>query len=111
MICAPGSGSKSKLPNAVRRTDARVKSVANAGRSRNSVSPLWSSPVMMLKGAPDEAMINGKKPTPQRVSNDPVSVKRCRTSNDVLPNSSLRSYEFAGNVPGPSVSPLALPNV
>ena len=76
MICAPGSGDKSKFPNAVRFTDALVKSVANAGRSTNSESALLSKPVMILKGAPDEAMMSGKKPIPQRVSIEPVSVNR-----------------------------------
>src|SRR5207244_12859528 len=89
-ICAPGSGDKSKFPNAVRFTDALVKSVANAGRSANSESALLSNPVMILKCAPDEAIMRGKKPIHQRVSIEPVSVNRCRTSRVDRPNSFRR---------------------
>src|SRR6266576_6641273 len=108
MISAPGSGNTSKFPYGVRRTDVLVKSVASAGRSRNSESLFVSSPVVMLKGAPDCAMINGKIPIPHFDSNDPVKVNRCRTSNDDRPNSLARLYEFDGNDPAPSVSPSAL---
>jgi two-component system, OmpR family, sensor histidine kinase CpxA len=38
MIVAPGRATRSKLPNCVCLTDARVRSVANAGRSRNNES-------------------------------------------------------------------------
>src|SRR5215471_13429490 len=111
MISAPGSGNTSKLPYGVRRTEVRVKSVASAGRYRNKESAFVSKPVVMLKGAPDCAMISGKNPIPHFDSNEPVRVNRCRTSNDDRPNSFCRSYEFDGNDPAPSVSPSALPNV
>src|SRR5580765_7010803 len=101
MISAPGNGSRSKFPYAVLRTDVRVKSVANAGRSKNKESAFVSRPVVMLKGAPDWAMIKGKKPIPPFASNEPVKVNRWRTSKDDRPNSFCRLYEFDGNDPAP----------
>src|ERR1700720_2041370 len=111
MICAPGSGARSKLPKGVCLTDGLLRSVANAGRSVKRESALLSKPLMILNGASVEAISSGKKLIPQRVSTEPVKVNRCRTSSDERPYSVLRLYESEGKVPAPSVSPLALPNV
>src|SRR5690349_17356349 len=57
----PGKGLASNAPKGVKTTLRRVRSVANAGRSRKSVSPLLSTPVVMLKGSPDRHRTRGVK--------------------------------------------------
>ena len=50
MTFCPGAGVGSSAPNGVITTPGSSRSVANAGRSVNSVSPFVSTPVVMLKG-------------------------------------------------------------
>src|SRR5437016_4320630 len=59
IIVCPASGSRSKAPRRVTITLDRERSVANAGRSVNRVSPFVSRPVVILNGAPDLTKIMG----------------------------------------------------
>ena len=113
---SPGAGRKLKFPNGVQTIFAGgleqfVPEGANDGRSVNKRSPFVSWPVVMLKGRPVLAMMNGfKLNCHQGRLTVPAKVNRCLTSNVARPYSPVRSYEFAGNEPAPSVSLLVLLN-
>src|ERR1044071_7291425 len=111
MSSCPGAGFGSNAPKRVTTTPGFVRSVANAGRSVKSESPLVSRPVVMLKGRPEVIMTSGLRRTPQAALICPPPMKRWRTSNEARPHSLLRSYWFAGNEPEPSVSLSALPRL
>ena len=64
----------------------------------NNESRLLSDPVMILNGVPVKAITSGKKLMPQRVSIEPVRVRRCRTSNDERPNSVLMEAEKSARI-------------
>src|SRR4051794_9744093 len=87
----------------------RFCSCANVGRSVKSASLLISCPRYILNGAPDLAITNGLSEMPHGTVMFPPIIKLCLISNDERPNSPVRSYEYAGKLPAPSVSPLANP--
>src|SRR5687767_11599622 len=58
IIFWPGVGFGSSAPYGVITTPGLFRSVANAGRSENDVSPLVSRPVVILNGGPEFAMMN-----------------------------------------------------
>src|SRR6476620_9170200 len=89
----------------------REASWPNVGRSVNKVSPLVSTPVIILNGRPLLAMMNGLKEIPCGKLKLPPITKLCRISNDVRPYSPVRSYEYAGKLPPPSVSPREKPRL
>src|SRR5436309_15470200 len=92
MSFCPGAGLVSKTPKRVAMTPGLFGSLANAGRSVKSVSPFVSTPVVMLKGTPDEAAMNGAKRIPHGAVMDPPKNRRHRTSRAERPYSLLRSY-------------------
>src|SRR6476661_845282 len=113
---SPGAGRKLKFPYGVQTMFAGgaaqfVPEGANDGRSVNNRSPFVSCPVVMLKGRPELAMMNGFKLNCHHGRfTVPAKVNRCLTSKPARPYSPVRSYEFAGKEPGPSVSFLVLLN-
>src|SRR6266566_2592034 len=73
MSGSPGAGCKLKFPNLVQTTFTGLAGPVQAtpagakeGRSTNWPSPFVSAPVMMLKGLPVEARMNGFKLTPHQ---------------------------------------------
>jgi hypothetical protein len=88
----PGSGLMSNSPKAFTyKFSGSVAAEANAGRSVKRVSPLLSSPVVMLKGAPVEAKMSGLKRMPHGAEIEPPRKKRWRTSSAERPYSFDRS--------------------
>src|SRR5882762_6840441 len=94
---SPGAGRRLKFPKGVQTIFAGgllqfVPADANEGRSVNSRSPLVSWPVVMLKGRPELAMMNGFKLNCHHGRLIvPANVKRCLTSNAARPNSPDKS--------------------
>src|SRR6266404_1200769 len=108
MICSPGFGTRLKLPNRVQRMLMFAQSApaaAKLGRSLYWRSRLVSRPVVILNGGPEFATINGLNTSlHQGALIVPTKVNRCRTSPEPRPNSPVKSYEFTGKPPPPSVS-------
>src|SRR6202163_3618031 len=102
-------GFGSNAPNRVTTTPGLERSVAKAGRSVNSESPLASLPVVILNGRPERTLIKGLTCRPKGAFAVPLTKNRCRTSVADRPYSVLRSYWLAGNEPGPSVLAKAWP--
>src|SRR5215218_355870 len=88
------------------RATHAAPSSANVGLSVNKLSRFISTPCVMLKGRPVLAMMNGLSDTCHGMFMLPPIVKLCRMSNAERPYSSDISYEYAGKLPDPSVSPL-----
>src|SRR5882724_2397128 len=94
---SPGAGRKLKFPNGVQTmfTGRLLQSTpagAKEGRSVKRRSPFVSAPVVILKGLPDVATMNGFKLTCHHGKlSVPAKVKRCRTSKAARPNSPVRS--------------------
>src|SRR2546425_835830 len=95
MSGSPGAGRRLKFPNFVQSTLAGfagplqgTPAAAKAGRSENWPSPFVSAPVIMLKGPPEEARMNGFKLTPhQGRLQVPPNAKRWRISKIARPYS------------------------
>src|ERR1700730_11449708 len=105
MSASPGAGCRLKSPNRVQMMLAGLLAPehatpagANEGRSVNCPSRFVSAPVMMLKGAPDDAKIRGFRVTcHQGRLSEPPRKSRWRISKPLRPYSPCRSYGFAEN--------------
>src|SRR5690242_6740866 len=110
MIVSPGKGVRLKFPKLVHlifRAEQSAFGPAKLGRSLNCRSRFRSWPVVMLNGGPVFATTKGFSTSFHHGRlTVPKTVKRCRISNELRPNSPERSYEFTGNSapPWPSVS-------
>src|SRR5262249_17591579 len=94
MIWSPGFGLMSNAPKGVTlRSCSGVVLEAKAGRSVVSESLFRSLPIVILKGAPEDIIANGLIVTCLGRLIVANTNPRCRTSNEDLPNSLLRSYE------------------
>src|SRR6476660_6255228 len=99
MIVSPGNGSKLNLPKRVHLivSEHGALAAAKLGRSLYWRSRFRSRPVVILKPGPVLAMTNGFSTNFHHGRlTVPNIVKRCRISNELRPNSPLRSYEFIG---------------
>src|SRR6185503_13532836 len=101
MIVSPGSGVRLKFPKRVHLMFCAEQSAfgpAKLGRSLNCRSRFRSWPVVILNPGPVFATINGFSTTFHHGRlTVPKTVNRCRISNELRPNSPVRSYEFIGN--------------
>src|SRR6266446_6311625 len=107
MICSPGLGTRLKFPNRVQRMLMLVQSAlapAKLGRSLAIRSRFVSRPVVMLKGGPELAVMNGLKTSfHQGAFMVPTRLNECRMSKDARDHSPVKSYELTGNPPSASL--------
>src|SRR5438874_9575133 len=101
MICSPGLGTRLKFPNRVQRMLMLLQSAlapAKLGRSLAIRSRFVSRPVVMLKGGPELAVMNGLKTSFHKGAFMVTTrLNECRMSKDARDHSPVKSYELTRN--------------
>src|SRR6185437_2197082 len=85
IVISPGPGEVLKDPKLVSTMVGPVAPLAKDGRSLKMESPFRSVPVVMLKGAPEFATMNGLTRNPYGNATVPPKKRRWRTSNAARP--------------------------